>query len=72
MRYIFNEIFISGCVRNYAFSTPAHGKNGRCGAAKMAQIPPNPPFLKGSCEKFEICPLTLLSPARGEGKHIEI
>jgi hypothetical protein len=27
---------------------------------------------KGSCEKIEIFPLTLPSPARGEGKHIEI
>jgi hypothetical protein len=24
------------------------------------------------CEKFGICPLTLPSPARGEGKHIDI
>ena len=31
-----------------------------------------PPLQKGSCEKFGICPLTLPSPARGEGKHIEI
>jgi hypothetical protein len=27
---------------------------------------------KGSCEKIEIFPLTLPSPARGEGKNIEI
>jgi hypothetical protein len=26
---------------------------------------------EGSCEKIEIFPLTLPSPARGEGKHIE-
>jgi hypothetical protein len=31
-----------------------------------------PPLQKGSCEKFEICPLTLPSPARGEGKHVEM
>jgi hypothetical protein len=30
------------------------------------------PFGKGSCEKIEIFPLTPPSPARGEGKHIEI
>jgi len=34
--------------------------------------PPFPPLAKGSCEKFGICPLTLHSPARGEGKHIEM
>jgi hypothetical protein len=47
----------------------------RLRAGKVAQIPPNPLFLKGSCEKFEICPLTLPSPVtprREEGKHIEI
>jgi hypothetical protein len=27
---------------------------------------------KGRCEKIEIFPLTLPSPSRGEGKHIEI
>jgi hypothetical protein len=32
----------------------------------------SPPFAKGSCEKIEIFPLTLPSPARGEGKYIEI
>jgi len=28
--------------------------------------------MRESCEKFRICPLTLPSPARGEGEHIEI
>jgi hypothetical protein len=32
---------------------------------------PSPPR-EGSCEKFGIYPLTLPSPTRGEGKHIEI
>jgi len=30
------------------------------------------PLGGGRCEKIGICPLTLPSPARGEGKHIEI
>jgi hypothetical protein len=30
------------------------------------------PRCQGSCEKFGIYPLTLPSPTRGEGKHIEI
>jgi hypothetical protein len=30
------------------------------------------PLEKGRFEKIEISPLTLPSPARGEGKHIEI
>jgi len=33
----------------------------------LKRNPPIPPLLKGSCEKFGICPLTLPSPARGEG-----
>jgi hypothetical protein len=31
-----------------------------------------PPPLAGRCEKIGICPLTLPSPARGEGELIEI
>jgi hypothetical protein len=30
------------------------------------------PWREGRCEKFGIYPLTLPSPAGGEGKHIEI
>jgi hypothetical protein len=30
------------------------------------------PLEGGSCEKIGISPLTLPSPTRGEGKHIEI
>jgi hypothetical protein len=36
------------------------------------EVPFFPPLEKGSCEKIEIFPLTPPSPARGEGKHIEI
>jgi len=32
----------------------------------------SPLKLRGSCEKFGTYPLTLPSPTRGEGKHIEI
>ena len=33
---------------------------------------PHPPPQQGRCEKNGIFPLTLPSPARGEGQHIEI
>jgi hypothetical protein len=32
----------------------------------------NSPFAKGRCEKIEIIPFTLPSPARGEGLNVEI
>jgi len=40
--------------------------------AWAGKIPPRPPLEKGRCEKIGISPLTLPSPAWGEGKHIEI
>jgi len=40
-------------------------------AAKRPEIPLTPLWQR-SCEKIEIFPLTLPSPAGGEGKHIEI
>jgi hypothetical protein len=36
------------------------------------KITPHPHFGKRSCEEFRAYPLTVPSPARGEGNHIEI
>ena len=36
------------------------------------ELPPHLPLSSGRCEKMGMSPLTLPSPARGEGEHIEI
>jgi len=37
----------------------------------LSEIHPNPSLLKGAVKKLPRDPLTLPSPARGEGKYIE-
>jgi hypothetical protein len=57
-----------------------HCKSGHNCIDTKDEIPPPLPlqkggiplFGKGRWEKIEIFPLTLPSPARGEGKHVEI
>jgi hypothetical protein len=72
---------------NLWITTPQVQKNTRSQFAPLLLLSPEtirrmpmecagsgfyPPFVKGRCEKIEIFPLTPPSPARGEGKHIEI